>query len=196
LDIRFILANSNIEKFTDLTISILKAKFPGEIPKDIHLLLKQIFNIFLQTIIVEKQMKELKTVELRYKSSVESISKLDPFIAYKLSGKQAVYNYIDYLNEYTSKIDEISKRQISDFYKEPVPDDLDEFKNKIKYILHPKLYESAMKVITDDIKEVGSKLSLQSRKQIRKIIGKQDSYEIDTDLENLIEGYLKSITSL
>lgn len=196
LDVRFILASSNIERFTDMTLTILKTRFPGAIPKDINFYLKQIFNIFLQSIIVEKQMKELKVVQSRYKSAVENISKLEPFLAYTLSGKQFVYNYLDYLNEYTSKVDEISKNQVQDYNKALNSGDLDIFKKKLNEMLQPKLYENAMNVITEDIYTVGIKLDFKSRRKIKEILRKQDTFEIDSDLENLIDGYLKSMLTI
>jgi len=70
LEIRYFISKTDLEKFTKVTIEYLKSMFPDVNPKDIQIIINQVFNIFFQSIIAEQHTVEIKKIESKYKESI------------------------------------------------------------------------------------------------------------------------------
>jgi hypothetical protein len=189
LEIRFLVSKTDLEKFTNITIDYLKSMLPNENPKDIQIIINQVFNIFFQTIIAEQHTSEIKKIEFKYKESVSLLSRIDPILAYNISGKLNLYNYLDYLKDYSGKVNEIFELEINSVKSERHVMNLDDIKNILEQALRPVLYLEALKVITNDIKKVSKKLGIIKYLNSKSIIKRQDKTEFDNDLRKILDSH-------
>ena len=192
LEIRFFLSRTELDKFTKKVIDYLKQKFPNEIPKDIQSIINQIFNIFLQTIIAEKHSVAIKSIESKYNDSIKELSKIYPILAYKVGGKLSLYNYLEYLKDYTEKVNEILNMELIGNSKSKIgPMNFDKLKETLGSSLQPVLYNEAMDVVTNDIKKTSRKLGLRTSRACKKIMKTQDSSDITKELDKILDSHFK-----
>jgi hypothetical protein len=196
LDVRFILISTDPDRFIDSITSILKRKFPGQLPKEFDVVVGQLLNTLFQGLVAERQMGEIKSIEKRYSESVDELSRIDPILAYSLSGKQKIYNYLEYLNDYFSKVDELAKNQLQQFAEGGKEgQNWDQLRERAKKALHPGLFRVAMETVTSDIKRIAREIGIVTSYRARRVISRQEHPRPDKELEELLDGYLKMLFS-
>ena len=191
MDVRFILVNTDPDRFIDLIASVLKRKFASQLPKDLDVVVGQIMNIFFQALIAERQMGELKSIGAKYSQSVDELSKIDPILAYRLSGKQKFHNYVEYLNEYFNKVDELAKKHLQESMQGTEQQDWERLKDRAKKALHPGLHKVVMDTVTADIKRIAREIGVLTSYKARRVISKQERQIQDKEFDELVDGYLK-----
>jgi hypothetical protein len=189
LEIRFFVSKTDLEKFTKITIEYLKSMFPNENPKDIQIIINQVFNIFFQTIIAEQHTEEIKKIESKYKESISLLSRIDPILAYNISGKLNLYNYLEYLKDYSGKVNEIFELELNSLKNERSVMNLEDIRNILEQALRPVLYKEALLVITNDIKKVSKKLGIIKYLNSNTILKRQDKAELDDDLIKILDSH-------
>ena len=71
-----------------------------------------------------------------------------------------LYNYLDYLKDYSGKVNEIFELELNSLKYERSVLNLEDIRNILEQALRPVLYKEALQVITNDIKKVSKKLGI------------------------------------
>ena len=136
-------------------------------------------------------MGELKSIGAKYSQSVDELSKIDPILAYRLSGKQKFHNYVEYLNEYFNKVDELAKKHLQESMQGTEQQDWERLKDRAKKALHPGLHKVVMDTVTADIKRIAREIGVLTSYKARRVISKQERQIQDKEFDELVDGYLK-----
>ncbi|WP_258102089.1 hypothetical protein [Marinoscillum pacificum] len=188
LEIRFVLTKTKLDDFIPSLVEFLQKSFPGEDIKSIQPIINQMFNIFLQKELSEKLGNDIGKIEAKYNDSIKELASIEPILAYSISGKTQLYNYLEFLEDYTGKVDELFKMELNNTEE---AFNFNSLKEVLTNSVQPILYNEALQTVTDDILQVSRKIGLRYYFSTKKVIKRQDSLIIADELENLLGGHLK-----
>ncbi len=112
-----------------------------------------------------------KRIQNNYAIAIQALSRIDPILAYELSGKEKIINVFSMLNEAKSGEDLLNKTLISNF--------------------NSNLVDTTLKLLEEDILKVAQKVSFLYKIRVKKKLYK-DRRERETTFEDSIMEFLNS----
>ena len=169
LDIWHLMKANNPDLAVQITIDKLTGRFPDAFRnKEALLFLKPFYHDFADGLMQQIVSKEISGIKERYEISVNSLAKIDPLLAHRLSGKLSVHDYIKISNERIENF----KRVISNF---GTSDDLNALES-LKQMVRPMIMDDVTKTMEDNIKEVSCKISVLTWFKTERKLGRHDAY--------------------
>ncbi len=138
-----------------------------------------IFKSYVESLMHEIFSNGIQEIESKYKQKIENLAVHYPFLAYKLSDKQLLHNYLNTLEKYLRKIelglgDTISFSEGGNLEEAATnAQALDKLRDKIK----PYLYNEASMSIENDIIIVSKKLGMVNYFSAKKFLKKKSEKE-------------------
>jgi len=96
---------------------------------------------------------------------------------------------LDYLKDYSGKVNEIFELELNSLKNERSVLKLDDIKDILEQALRPVLYKEALQVITYDIKKVSKTLGIIKYLKSNSILKRQDKTELDEDLKKILDSH-------
>jgi hypothetical protein len=198
LETWYLIRVTNTEKIADLVAKEVKhTLLPIYNEPGIYQLLRESFNQYINSILEEFSFfKDIKEVETRYQDSVRDLASVDPILAYTLSGKKFVFNYLEYLDFSSRKIESLA--QSDKETKKEV--NIEEVLRNLKELFKTELYENALSTLKQDIRQVAWKVGpitwIQTRRLLRKSkleFTKKEKQEMIDLFRKIMEGITVSI---
>jgi hypothetical protein len=169
LDIWHLMKANNPDLVVQITIDKLTGRFPDAFRnKEALLSWKPFYQDFADGLMQQIVSKEISGSKERYEISVNSLAKIDPLLAHRLSGKLSVHDYIKISNERIENF----KGIISNF---GTSDDLNALES-LKQMVRPIIMDDVTKTMEDDIKEVSCKIGVLTWFKTKRKLGKHDAY--------------------
>jgi hypothetical protein len=164
------------EDFINIYIEAVKTKFgeigqldPDQTKKIVDLLRKMIdeagLTITKQT---SKQTKE------NFEKAIDTLSEIDPILAYRLNGKQNI-------QEFFGEWEEISKKSLDEWVT-----DKDDVKNMIQHF-KPKVLNDAIRDLDSCLIEIATQLDRATLSKTKEIISEKDIYEKQIEIYQFVE---------
>ena len=188
-----------VKTLIDMLINKLNDKFPEiQNNKDISIQLRPTCQQMLHELMPPVVPQNIEKIKERYQCTVDSLSKIDPLMAYRLSGNPEIFNYLSTIDERLEKMKNVIKN-IDASADASELESINTFK--------PVIIEKAIKIFEKDISAISRKISLltwiKTKRKLRKtneVIFKEANKKIDEMLDNLkksiLSGSLKVNTDL
>lgn len=148
-----------------------------------------IFKSFVESTLVEMFSKSIEDIHQNYNAKIENLSKHYPIIAYRISDKNIVHNYLNTLDGYFKKVSDSLKND-NILSEEPeskyTPSTNKEAMDLLRETLKPYLHAQAKESIEEDLLLVARKLSLFDFWQIKRRVKNRS-------LDEFLDEYLDQI---
>ncbi|MGB3478944.1 MAG: hypothetical protein WBB67_07270 [bacterium] len=189
LDIWHLMKANNPDLAVQITIDKLTGRFPDAFRnKEALLFLKPFYQDFADDLMQQIVSKEISGIKERYEISVNSLAKIDPLLAHRLSEKLSVQDYFKTFNERLNNVKNV-------FLDAGGSQDTMTFET-IKAELKPLIMDDVVKTIEDDIKDVAYKIGIITWINTLQKLNKHYGYilteankKIDKFIENIIKKY-------
>jgi len=156
----------------------LPKELKGEQIESFFKLMSQKYNKYFMQQIIQANTREIQE---RYRSSVNSLTGIDPLGAYRLTLRSSAINYLNAIDEVPNEI----KHLLSDWGKMSNAN-YEEFSKFIRSRLKPKITEEITNVLEDDIKEVSFKIGVLTWRRTNQEL-KNIKNEIPTVIKDMLD---------
>jgi len=178
LEIWHSLKKSNPNFIVDRVLNKLSVRYGISNSGNISFL-REFYINFTNCLIINENISKLK---VRHEESIKSLAQIDSLLAYKLSGKTLIYEYINVFNK---NID-ILKKNIE---KENIPNNVTML-DSIKNLSVSLIIEETLKDIENNIKEIGKKISFLYGFRLKKKFKGYEQFiirELDKELDKIFK---------
>lgn len=184
LETHFTFNKLDTTEITNLLTEKVLARIPkNEQTEEAKQYINQLYSGMIGSFAEENVADSLEEIEEHYTKSISELSKLDPITAYRLNGKNKIFEVFDFLHDY---YDEVKEK----FPNEP---GLDEKIDLTVDTIKPEILKDAVSDLEDEIKGIAFSINLwtwyRAKKTIAKTkakIRKDDEKKIDELLNKLI----------
>lgn len=189
LEIRHQIVSSHLEEDTiDLVVETLKSKIPAtDFPDTAHfkIFLTRLFNNLINSDILLDEEAERKSLKESFRTVVETLSEIDPLLAYRLNGKQNI-------KEAINKIELASRTTLADLVKEfahPGSDPSVEV-NQLLSNFTPQFLKDAIVELESITLEVGKRIDkkvlLATQQKLQAKLPIQNRGEIEQQVDKML----------
>lgn len=180
LEVWHYLKISNPEIIIDTLVNVVSVRY--RVPNNGVSFLKEFYRDFFNDFLQNFIKKNINKLKKRYENSITYLAQIDPYLAYKLSEKTSIYEYIDTFEKKIKNLEEnISKDHFS-FNKEEL--------ESMKSLLSSFIIKDSIKDIENDIKKIAKKINFLYGIKISKRLKKYDQFVIK-ELNKKLDNYLK-----
>lgn len=188
LEIWHLLKTNNPDMVVDITIKKLISKYP-EISEGGFTVsvLKPFYKGFFEKLFQGISNEEVLKVQKRYELSIDALTGFDPLLAYRLSGKFVIRDYIKVLDE-----------RLADLKLEIFEINESEGKAVLEYlkqIIKPMFLDEEIQVIEKDILSVSRRINIITLLKMRNKLKQHDIW-IQNEIDKKMTQYFDSITEL
>lgn len=191
LDIWHLMKANNPDLLIQITIDKLVGRFPDAFKsKEVLSFLKPFYQDFADGLMQQIVNKEISGIKERYETSVNSLAKIDPLLAHRLSGKLSVQDYLETFNERLNNVKNV-------FLDAGGSQDTMAFET-IRAELKPLVMDEVVKTIEDDIKDVAYKIGIMTWMNTLQKLNKHYNYilrEMDKKIDEFLENFFKKYQS-
>ena len=181
LDFYYLLNHLNVDDYIEILLKKIKEKFLKYNPEQNLEDAKPIFKSFLLDSIKSVDLPKFKELQVSYVESINEIAQVDPVLAYSLSGRTDLYNFISiHIDEYFNNAEIFINSKDSNYDRL-----VTYFKPKQK----KDLFKDAIKTVSNDINNVSKKIGLSIKKDSQRILKKLDK-KISDEILKKIDDYL------
>lgn len=179
--------SNDIDKFIDKILKSMSNKIPLEEREEFNQMMNLILPSILEKLFKPEQKEVVVKLKENYSKSIESLSSIDPFTAYQISG-----------NTYVLEIFDEIEKSFSHFGKEfPVDKtELNEISTKMISEIRPNLTNKGLQELEKDIRLIAWKINptmwLKSKKTI-KYFREDSEKNMDIEIENIMSQIMKVI---
>lgn len=182
-EVHHLMNRFNIDESVEKLIEKLLSKVPVEeqTPQNIKFLRSLIYTEvanFLQADAAD----ELKALEIKYQSSVDDLSKIEPIQAFYLSGKTKILENIKLIDRW---FDHATQKYSSE------KSEIEVAKNELNDIFSPTIITDSIKELRKEIIELAWKINPVIWWKTKKILNKKS--KPDTEFENMFDEILNKL---
>jgi len=197
LEIRDILKKTNLSDIEKQITVIFSKKFPDVNSDGFNETLGKLFYGFIQNELNKKFSSKIIELTENYKNYISSLSQIDPITTYSISNKDLILDYLGYIKNYLTSIENYLNKQVLIEKPEP-PEDKSKrtFKRHFDIIeseLTPLLRQTAIDTIESDILTISKKINLVKHFQVQRFLTKTRNVQLDSVDIKKIELYLDNM---
>lgn len=192
LSIRDIIFKTDVEAMEKAIGDIITKKLNPEQKENVRELFSAIFSGFIHHELNRRFSSDIKRIMAGYKSAIAELSRIDPYVTYKISDKDVVLDYLSYLDDYFNFVEdhlEADKKDKGDMLslKRPIA--------VIRQKVTPFIRESALETIELDIRLIAKAKGYISLFKSIRFLNKRREFKLDQGAVAKVERYLTSISA-
>lgn len=150
--------------------------------------LNEVFRSFIESLIHESFSESISEVGPKYKMTIEALAKHYPMLAYKVGGKQIIYDYLNTIEKYFEKV----KEKLGGIATINPNGNVDVF-NIIQEKIKPFVYKEALETIEADIKMISWQIGLVDYLQVRKLLKSKPEEKILSEYVKKVNAFFASL---
>ena len=193
LEVWHIMKADNPDLAVETMLNILSKRFPDVFEnKSVLDSWKPFYRDFAEDLARQITTEEVSSVKQKYNASIDALTKVDPLLAYKLSGKLFVHRYLELLNN------RVSELKIGIFN---IPANENIADGPVKYlrqIVEPMILDEEIETLEGEILEVARRISLITYIKTNRKLKKHNAYilrEISMKMDRFLEGFEEMVKS-
>lgn len=178
-----------IKAAIEIYISRLNDKFPEiQNNKEVANMLEPLLHQMLQELVPPIVPQNIEKMKERYQCTIDSLSKVDPLMAYRLSNNPEIYNYLSSLDDRLEKM----KSVITNL-------DMTVDKNKLASITTFKsiIAKKMISILEEDISAISAKIDILTWIRTKRKLKTNNNYykEVSKKIDEILDNLRKAILS-
>lgn len=174
----------------DMLINKLNNKFPEiQKNKEVSTQLRPVIQQMAQVLMPPVVPQNIDKISERYQSTVDSLSRIDPLMAYRLTGNPEIYNYLSTIDDRLEKIKNVI---------ESLDVSADESRLASIKTLKPIIIEKVIKIFEKDVSAISRKISILTWIKTKRKVRRTDTVilqEADKKIDEMLDNLKKAILS-